>query len=78
MILISLLFFSIEEDYVTWLDKFWSAVCEYYGISASEQDLCIRQYQLIAHNDILPEKVYKGEVTRLNSYVKQRPYAFYF
>ena len=29
---------SIEEDFVTWMDKFWSLVCNHFGISASEQD----------------------------------------
>jgi hypothetical protein len=30
---------SIEEDFVTWMDQFWPIVCDYYGISASEQDI---------------------------------------
>lgn len=30
---------SIEEDFVTWMDKFWPIVCNHYGISASEQDI---------------------------------------
>ena len=30
---------SIEEDVVTWMDMFWSTVCNHLGISASEQDI---------------------------------------
>lgn len=64
---------NIEEDFVTWMDKFWPVVCNHFGISASEQDVSIRQYKLVNHEDLPVEKVFKGEVARLNSYTRQRP-----
>jgi len=64
---------NIEEDFVTWMDKFWPIVCGHFGISASEQDVSMRQYKLVAHEGLPVEKVFKGEVTRLNSYTRQRP-----
>jgi NADPH-ferrihemoprotein reductase len=64
---------NIEEDFVTWMDKFWPAICEYQGVSNMEQDISMRQYQLQTHDNLPPEKVFKGDITRLNSYIKQRP-----
>jgi len=64
---------NIEEDFVTWMDKFWTVVCDHFGISASEQDISIRQYKLLNHDDVPNEKVFKGEVLRLNSYNRQKP-----
>lgn len=64
---------NIEEDFVTWMDKFWPIVCDHFGISASEQDISIRQYKLLNHTNLPQEKIFKGEVARLNSYTKQRP-----
>lgn len=64
---------NIEEDFVTWMDKFWPLVCNHFGISASEQDINMRQYKLVNHEDLPQEKIFKGEVARLNSYTRQRP-----
>ncbi len=50
------------------MDKFWPIVCNYYGISASEQDISIRNYKLVTFDDLPLEKTFKGEVSRLNSY----------
>lgn len=68
-----LYFQSIEEDFVTWMNKFWPVVCDFYGISADEQDISMRQYKLVSHEDLPVEKVFKGEVSRLNSYSRQKP-----
>jgi NADPH-ferrihemoprotein reductase len=65
---------NIEEDFVTWMDKFWTCVCDQFGISSQEQDgISIRQYKQNVHKDLPSEKVFKGEVSRLNSYIRQRP-----
>lgn len=29
---------SIEEDFVTWKEKLWHAVCERFGLDASAED----------------------------------------
>ncbi|CAB3373587.1 Hypothetical predicted protein [Cloeon dipterum] len=64
---------NIEDDFITWKDRLWPAVCEFFGIEASGEEESMRQYKLTEHADIAPEKVYKGEVARLNSLVTQRP-----
>ena len=28
-------FFSIEEDFITWREKFWPTVCEHFGVQAT-------------------------------------------
>jgi NADPH-ferrihemoprotein reductase len=56
------------------MDKFWTCVCDQFGISSQEQDgISIRQYKQNVHKDLPSEKVFKGEVSRLNSYIRQRP-----
>ena len=64
---------NIEEDFVTWMNSFWPIVCNHLGISATEQDISIRQYKLLNCEDISQEKIFKGEIARLKSYEKQRP-----
>ncbi len=29
------LFLSMEEDFVTWREQFWPAVCEHFGVEAT-------------------------------------------
>lgn len=66
--------FSIEDDFVTWRERFWPAVCEKYGIEATGEDISMRQYTLTLHNEELPkEKVFRGEPARLNSFNTQKP-----
>ncbi|XP_015190059.1 PREDICTED: NADPH--cytochrome P450 reductase isoform X2 [Polistes dominula] len=66
---------NIEDDFITWKEKFWPAVCEYFGIEDTEEDVSIRQYKLTEHVDISPECVYTGEIARLHSFQNQRsPY----
>lgn len=31
-------FFSLEEDFVTWREQFWPAMCEHFGVEASGED----------------------------------------
>jgi NADPH-ferrihemoprotein reductase len=64
---------NIEEDFVTWMNSFWPLVCNHLGISATEQDISIRQYKLLSGQDVAIDKVFKGEIARLKSYEKQRP-----
>lgn len=67
------LWHSIEDDFITWKDRFWPAVCEHFGIEATGEDVSVRQYRLTEHPDIDPDKVYTGEVARLHSLKNQRP-----
>lgn len=70
-----MLFFvnSIEDDFITWKDKFWPSVCDHFGIEATGEEVSVRQYQLTEHPEINPDRVYTGEVARLNSLKNQRP-----
>ncbi|KAI1292329.1 NADPH--cytochrome P450 reductase [Halotydeus destructor] len=65
--------YNIEEDYITWKDRLWASVCEHFDLQSSGEDINLRQYQLIVHNDLPKEKIYTGEVLRLNSVANQRP-----
>lgn len=64
---------NIEDDFITWKERFWGAVCEHFNVVKSGEDISFRQYQLIVHDDIAEEKVYTGEVARLNSFSAQKP-----
>ena len=40
--------FSIEEDFVTWREKFWPGVAEHFGIEATGEE--IRLYTVLEFN----------------------------
>ncbi|XP_064461288.1 NADPH--cytochrome P450 reductase-like [Ornithodoros turicata] len=63
---------NIEEDFVTWKEHFWNAVCENFHLEMSGEDINLRQYQLIVHTDLPEEKIFHGEISRLNSYSIQK------
>merc|ERR1719445_2085421 len=66
---------NLEDDFITWKEHFWAAVCEEFNIEASGDDFNTRQFEhkVLGEGDFNPEKVYTGEVARLRSYVTQRP-----
>ncbi|CAH1778037.1 unnamed protein product [Owenia fusiformis] len=64
---------NIEEDFVTWREKFWPAVCEQYGVESVGEDISMRQYSLTIHDEIEKEKVFSGETARLGSFRTQKP-----
>ncbi|RZC35104.1 NADPH--cytochrome P450 reductase, partial [Asbolus verrucosus] len=64
---------NIEDDFITWKDKFWPAVCEHFGIESTGEDVSMRQYRLQEYKDEAPGKLYTGEMARLNSLENQRP-----
>ncbi|XP_071848148.1 NADPH--cytochrome P450 reductase-like [Apostichopus japonicus] len=65
---------NIEEDFVTWREKFWPAVCENFGVEATGDESSIRQYSPVFHGEeILKEKVFSGEAARLGSFNNQKP-----
>ncbi|XP_033117022.1 NADPH--cytochrome P450 reductase-like [Anneissia japonica] len=63
---------NMEEDFVTWKDKFWPSVCEHFGVEATGDESSIRQYSVTVHEDIPDEKIYTGEPARLHSLQKQK------
>ncbi|XP_025834314.1 NADPH--cytochrome P450 reductase isoform X2 [Agrilus planipennis] len=64
---------NIEEDFITWKDKFWPAVCEYFGIESTGEDVSLRQYRLTEFKDDVPDRIFTGEMARLHSLQNQRP-----
>ncbi|CAG2069239.1 unnamed protein product, partial [Timema podura] len=63
----------IEEDFITWKDRFWPAVCDFFGIESTGEDVSVRQYKLTEHEEVNHDRVYTGEVARLHSLKNQRP-----
>ncbi|XP_054250421.1 NADPH--cytochrome P450 reductase isoform X3 [Indicator indicator] len=64
---------NLEEDFITWREQFWPAVCEHFGVEATGEESSIRQYELVVHSDVNMAKVYTGEMGRLKSYENQKP-----
>ena len=66
---------NLEDDFITWKEAFWAAVCAEFNIEASSEEFNTRQYEHkeLGAGDYKPEKLYTGEVARLRSYVTQRP-----
>ena len=66
---------NLEDDFITWKEAFWTAVCTKFNIEASSEDFNTRQYEhkILNDGDYKPEKLYTGEVARLKSYITQRP-----
>ncbi|XP_022102084.1 NADPH--cytochrome P450 reductase-like isoform X3 [Acanthaster planci] len=62
---------NMEEDFVTWREQFWPAVCQRFGVQATGDETSIRTYALKIE-DFLPEKVFTGEVARLGSFKTQK------
>lgn len=65
--------FSIEDDFITWKDRFWPAVCDFFGIESTGEEVMMRQYRLLEPTDVIPDRIYSGEVARLHSLQNQRP-----
>ncbi|XP_076452783.1 NADPH--cytochrome P450 reductase-like [Babylonia areolata] len=65
---------NIEEDFVTWREKFWPAVCEQFGVEATGEDINTRQFTLTEFSKgDQPARVFTGEVTRVGSLTDQKP-----
>lgn len=63
---------NIEENFVTWKEAMWPAVCQYFGVNSSESSANAREYKLSVHTDLPPEKVFVGEANRLGAFAKQK------
>uniref|UniRef100_A0A8C2K0Q4 NADPH--hemoprotein reductase n=1 Tax=Cyprinus carpio TaxID=7962 RepID=A0A8C2K0Q4_CYPCA len=64
---------NLEEDFVSWREQFWPAVCEHFGVEATGEESSIRQYELKVHSDLNMNKIYTGELGRLKSFENQKP-----
>nr|CAG4641507.1 EOG090X027R [Eurycercus lamellatus] len=63
---------NMEEDFLTWKDKFWPSVLDHFGLEMNLQEISMRQYKLVVP-DVTPEKLFTGEIARLRAYQTQRP-----
>nr|UZN72640.1 cytochrome P450 reductase [Spodoptera frugiperda] len=66
---------NIEDDFITWKDRFWPAVCEKFNIESTGEEELIRQFRLVTHgpDDVQPNNIFTGEIARLHSLQVQRP-----
>lgn len=64
---------SIEDDFITWKDRFWPSVCDFFGIEGGGEEVLIRQFRLLEQPDVQPDRIYTGEIARLHSMENQRP-----
>ncbi|XP_016991299.1 NADPH--cytochrome P450 reductase [Drosophila rhopaloa] len=64
---------NIEDDFITWKDRFWPAVCDHFGIEGGGEEVLIRQYRLLEQPEVQPDRIYTGEIARLHSMQNQRP-----
>lgn len=62
----------MEEDFLTWKDKLWPSVLDFFGMELKMQEVSMRQYRLVIP-EVPSERVFTGEIARLRSYVTQRP-----
>uniref|UniRef100_A0AAR2LZ04 NADPH--cytochrome P450 reductase n=1 Tax=Pygocentrus nattereri TaxID=42514 RepID=A0AAR2LZ04_PYGNA len=64
---------NLEEDFISWKGQFWPAVCEFFGVQATQEECSIRQFELVVHSDVNMNEVYTGELGRLLSFQDQKP-----
>ncbi|XP_068629334.1 NADPH--cytochrome P450 reductase isoform X2 [Battus philenor] len=66
---------NIEDDFITWKDKFWPAVCEKFNIESTGEEELTRQFRLVTHkpDEIAPNQIFVGEIARLHSLQVQKP-----
>ncbi|KAG4065484.1 hypothetical protein HA402_009045 [Bradysia odoriphaga] len=64
---------NIEDDFITWKERLWPSVCDFFNIESTGEDVLMRQYRLLEQTDVATDRVYTGEVARLHSLQSQRP-----
>ncbi|XP_026495068.1 NADPH--cytochrome P450 reductase isoform X1 [Vanessa tameamea] len=66
---------NIEDDFITWKEKFWPSVCEKFNIESTGEEELTRQFRLITHvtEELKPNEIFTGEIARLLSLQNQRP-----
>ncbi|XP_028840368.1 NADPH--cytochrome P450 reductase isoform X2 [Denticeps clupeoides] len=64
---------NLEEDFLSWKEEFWPAVCKFFGVEPTTQEGSIRQFELVVHTDINTNEVFTGEIGRLKSFQIQKP-----
>lgn len=64
---------NIEDDFITWKERLWPSVCDFFNIESTGEDVLMRQYRLLEQTDVATDRIYTGEVARLHSLQSQRP-----
>lgn len=66
---------NIEDDFITWKDKFWPSVCEKFNIESTGEEELTRQFSLVTHaiGEVPTKNVFTGEIARLHSLQIQKP-----
>ncbi|XP_041976896.1 NADPH--cytochrome P450 reductase isoform X3 [Aricia agestis] len=66
---------NIEDDFITWKEKFWPTVCEKFNIESTGEEELSRQFTLVKHaaGELAPNEIFTGEIARLHSLQNQRP-----
>ncbi|XP_046964490.1 NADPH--cytochrome P450 reductase isoform X1 [Vanessa cardui] len=66
---------NIEDDFITWKEKFWPSVCEKFNIESTGEEELTRQFRLVTHvpEELKPNEIFTGEIARLLSLQNQRP-----
>ncbi|XP_014370499.2 NADPH--cytochrome P450 reductase isoform X1 [Papilio machaon] len=66
---------NIEDDFITWKEKFWPAVCEKFNIQSTGEEELTRQFRLVTHqpDEFTPNQIFQGEIARLHSLQVQKP-----
>jgi len=67
---------NIEEDFLNWREKFWDTVCDFYGVKKNKRSLSqsvTRDFVLKTHSDLEDKDIFKGELTKLGAFGRQRP-----
>jgi NADPH-ferrihemoprotein reductase len=65
---------NLEEDFMRWRESFWPTVAEKLGWQASETGGSDRQFRLEIVEMTSELAVFNGEIGRIGSFDKQRPY----
>jgi NADPH-ferrihemoprotein reductase len=64
---------NLEEDYVNWVESFWTETCEHLNIDPESLDMSDqRQYELVAAPDVATDRVFTGEPELLGSFKRQK------
>ena len=71
---------NIEEDFVTWRESFWPAVCDFFDIHMDkvriQRSLSVtatREFELKILKDIPETKIFNGEISKVGAFTTQKP-----
>eukprot|EP00730_Choanoeca_flexa_P013197 TRINITY_DN5061_c0_g1_i2.p1 TRINITY_DN5061_c0_g1~~TRINITY_DN5061_c0_g1_i2.p1 ORF type:complete len:658 (+),score=164.43 TRINITY_DN5061_c0_g1_i2:63-2036(+) len=63
---------NLEEDFITWKDALWPALCERFGKDPNAIGVSYRTYESVPPEEVNKGRMFTGEQAIYNSYVTQR------